>query len=275
MKPTRHKRVIDCVDIISAIVIIINAIALGLESDAALSHIRPILNTVITACIYLFLLELIIRLAYYRKEFFVGQDKLWNVFDAIIVIISFITFIPGLSSLRIIRILRLFRQLNVLRIIPLSHHLRIIVEAFFKSLPGVLWTGVLFIIIIYTFAILGIELYGNECPDIFGDVWVALFTLFQVTTFDSWASSVVKDVMVTHQYAWIYFISYIFLSAFIIMNLIVGIVLDSLQETAKVHKADNTEDITDDDMLKTIKVIEDQLTKLKSECINRAKRSAD
>lgn len=142
------------------------------------------------------------------------------------------------SSMRVFRIFRIFRQLNILRLIPSAGQLKLIIEALVASLPGVGWTSVLFLIIIYTYALFGTAFFGAEFPEFFGNVWRAIYTLFQVMTLESWSGSISRPIMAVYPAAWVFFVTYVVFSSFIILNIIVALVVSSLEEV----KARNNED---------------------------------
>ncbi len=260
------------------ILIVINAVAFGLLTDTSLKAIHPFLEGLCNVSIVVFVIELIIRVVHYKAQFFIGPNKGWNYFDAIIVLLSCIASVPFFASFRIFRIFRVFRQLNILRIIPSAERLKLIIEAILDSLPGVAWTTLLYSIIIYTYALLGTEFFGEQFPDWFGNAWRSLYTLFQCMTLESWSMGISRPVMDAYPAAWIYFVSYVVISAFIILNIVVALVLNSMQEVverSKVQKrleeeeamaADKNADpavLRQKNLEDTIANIENELTRLK------------
>lgn len=229
-------------DVSMNILIVLNAIAFGLLTDSSLKPIHGFLEWFCNVSIFVFVIELIIRIYYYKKDFFVGPNKGWNYFDALIVGLSCVASVPFFASFRIFRIFRVFRQLNILRIIPSAKRLKIIIEAIVASLPGVMWTTVLYSIVIYTYALLGTEFFGAKFPDWFGNAWRSLYTLFQVMTLESWSMGISRPVMEAYPSAWVYFVSYVVISAFVILNIIVALVLNSLTEVTERAKREEEEE---------------------------------
>ncbi|MCM1293720.1 MAG: ion transporter [Bacteroides sp.] len=180
--------------------------------------------------IWIFVVELAIRFAIEGKNFFTGRNKYWNYFDTIVIGLSLIASIGTFASFRIFRIFRVFRQLNVIRVIRSASKLKTIVAAIFSALPGIMWTSILFFIVMYTYALVGCAFYGNAFPDLFGNVWKALFSLFQIMTLENWAGGIARPVMDQFPSAWIYFVSYVLVGSYLILNLIVALVISSLQE---------------------------------------------
>ena len=229
-------------DVAINILIVFNAFAFGLLTDKDCIAIHPFLLIFCHISNFIFVIELIIKIVYYKQKFFTGSHRRWNLFDMFVIILASLGSIPYLSSIRIFRIIRVFRQLNILRSIPASRNLKIIIEAILLSLPGVMWTAVLFFILIYSYGLLGTEFFGQQFPDWFGNIWKSIYTLFQVMTLESWSMGIARPVIAVYPGAWIYFISYIVLSAYIILNIIVALVLNSLQEVAGKTKANDLQD---------------------------------
>lgn len=247
--------------------IVLNALAFGLMTDSSLSYMHAALNTFCNVSIILFFIELTLRIIYYKKEFFTGPNRGWNYFDAIIVILSGLASIPFFASIRIFRIFRVFRQLNILRVIPSADRLRIIIEAIMASLPGVMWTAVLYFIVIYTYGLLGTEFFGQEFPQWFGNVWQSLFTLFQVMTLESWSMGIARPVIAVYPAAWAYFITYVVISSFVILNIVVALVLNSLTEVTERAKANEESKKSSAPALEianSLEIIEAELKKLRA-----------
>lgn len=257
------------------ILIVLNAVAFGLLTDPSLAHLHRALEWFCDVSIVVFVVELAVRIYYYKKQFFVGPNRGWNYFDGTIVLLSCAASVPFLASFRVFRLFRIFRQLNILRIIPSARRLRIIIEAIYVSLPGVLWTGVLYSIVIYTYALVGTEFFGTRFPEWFGTAWRSLYTLFQIMTLESWSMGISRPVMEAFSGAWVYFVSYVVISAFVILNIIVALVVNSLSEvTARAEReeaeADRKNQKQDPDTLpgldvvRTLDTLEAELARLRT-----------
>ncbi len=213
-------------------VIILNAVVLGILTDKSLSQEQIfLLEAVDKACLVIFVIELVVKLLVYRKNFW---SDAWNVFD-FVVVASSIIFIS--SSVSIIRAFRIFRLLKALAEFP---ELQILVSAMLKAIPSMSWALVLLFIIFYIFAVFGSALYGDSFPELFGGVGGSMFTLFQVMTFESWATAVARPIMEIYPYAWIYFLVFILLTSITLLNVMVGIVVEAvgtISEAAKKKQA--------------------------------------
>ncbi|MBK5936647.1 voltage-gated sodium channel [Halorhodospira halophila] len=202
-------------------VICINGVTLGLEtSDDLVAWSRgaiPLINEIILA---FFVVEITLRVVAWGPRFFRGP---WNLFDFGIVAISLVPDAGAYTVLRALRILRLLRLLSQVS------RLRVIVESLLRALPGIGWIGALLGLVYYVFAVMGTELYGDTFPDWFGSIGASMYTLFQVMTLESWSEAIARPVMEEHTGAWFYFVTFILVSAFTVLNLFIGIIVNSMQ----------------------------------------------
>lgn len=245
------------------VVIIINSIILGLQtSSSVMSSIGGLLNVIDTICLVIFIVELILKFISYRFSFF--KDG-WNVFDLIIIVLSILAVLPVLATmnmLKVFRVFRVFRSLKAVktikgvrgfRLISGFDHLRIIMEAIGHSLPGVFWSFVILVMIYYIFSIMGTTLFGAMFPAWFGHIGRTMYTLFQVMTFESWSMGIARPVMEVYPWAWVYFVPFLLITAFVVMNVVVGIVVNSISEVSALEvkaKAGTQEKEPSDDELK-------------------------
>jgi len=212
------------------IVIVINAIDLGLETwPQVMAEYGSILQIANLIFISIYVIEMILKLIVYRGAYF--RDG-WNIFDFCIVITSLVPTGGIFSGVRILRIFRILRALRVLRLVSGIKKLRQIVMAIIKSLPGVGWTFLLMILLYYVFAIVGIELFAHSFPDNFGDMFIAFKTLFELTTLEGW-QDIVFPITDANPTAWIYFLIFIVFSSFILLNVVIGIVIDTMDEMSQ------------------------------------------
>ncbi len=211
-------------------VIIFNAITLGLETSATVQrHAGGLLDTIETVVLTIFVTEILLKLVAFDWRFFTSG---WNVFDFLIVGIS---LVPASGPLAILRALRILR---ILRLVTKLQRLRHIVESLLKALPSIGWIGVLLIMVFYIYAVMGTQLFGAAFPDDFGHLGLALYSLFQVMTLESWSEAIARPVMATYPYAWLYFVSFILLTAFTVLNLFIGIIVSTMQEKQQAEEAD-------------------------------------
>ncbi len=215
--------------------IIINAIVLGLQTSTSVNNsIGDILSVIDTVCLIVFIIEMILKMIAYK--FFGYFKNAWNVFDFTIILISVLSGLSVLSSFRVFRVFRVFRSLKGLRGFKMASSLRplqVIISAIGKSLPGISWAMLLMVIVYYIFSIIGVTIFGEEFVDWFGNIPKAMYTLFQVMTLESWSMGISRPVMEVFPYAWAYFVPFVLISSFIMMNVIVGIVVNAISEVAE------------------------------------------
>ena len=209
-------------------VICLNALVFGVQTSSSARHFCGWwLNRIDGFCLVVFTVELALKIVAYNRRF--CRDP-WNVFDFIVVAVSFVPDCGMFSSIRLFRILRVFKLVSGIR------HMRIILGAIVKSIRGILWTGSLLVLIYYVYGILGTHLFGAAFEDWFGSLGKSVYSLFQIMTLESWSMGIARPVIAVYPYAWIYFVSYILLSSFLVMNVVVGIVLNSITECCKAEE---------------------------------------
>ncbi len=209
-------------------VIILNAGVLGILTERTLSLEQvALLEAIDKACLVIFTIELIAKLLVYRRKFW---SEGWNIFDFVIVLSSII-FIS--SSISVIRAFRIFRLLKALAEFP---ELQILVSSMLKAIPSMTWALLLLFIVFYIFAVFGSTMYGDAFPELFGDIGGSMFTLFQVMTFESWATAVARPIMAMYPYAWLYFLVFILLTAITLLNVMVGIVVEAVGTISEAVK---------------------------------------
>ncbi|MGC1482081.1 MAG: ion transporter [Chthoniobacterales bacterium] len=205
-------------------VILINAVVLGLETDSALMEkIGLPLVIIDKACLVVFLIELAVKLTAYRWAFWRSG---WNVFDFFVVGVA---LVPGAGPWAVLRSLRVLRVLRLLTVIPA---LRKVVAAFLHAIPGLAGVVAVMAIFFYTAGVLATRLFGATHPDWFGSLGGSLFTLFQIMTLESWSMGIVRPVMLAHPWAWAFFVPFIIIATFTILNLFIGIIVSTMQELA-------------------------------------------
>ncbi len=203
-------------------VILFNAVILGLEtSPTIMGHAGDLLITLDHICLGIFVVELGLKLYALGPRFFRSG---WNIFDFIIVGVSIAPAAQGLSVLRSLRVLR------VLRAISFLPSIRRVVEGFIKALPGMGSVFLLTVIIFYVSSVMATKLFGGAFPAQFGNLGATALTLFQVMTLEGWADGVVRPVMAVYPYSWIFFIVFILVTTFAVINLLVGLVVNAMQE---------------------------------------------
>lgn len=212
-------------------VIIFNAIVLGLLTDKTIvAEFGEFLHHTCNICVIIFTVEILIKLYVYGKNFF--KDG-WNNFDFILVAISWVPTGGAFSSFRAFRVLR---ALRALRLVTRLQKLRIIVQAIIESIPNVGWASLLLLLIFYIFSIMGTTMFSEAFPEFFGSIGKSMYSLFQIMTLESWSMGIARPVIAVFPYAWVYFVSFILASSFIVMNVIVGVVVNAIGELSENAK---------------------------------------
>lgn len=210
--------------------ILINAITLGLEtSPTIIADYGDTLRFLDRFALTAFVLELSTKLWAFRARFF---QLGWNVFDLIVVAIA---LIPASGPLAVLRALRVLRVLRLISTVP---RLRFVVEALLKAVPGIASIAGLMLLLFYVFGVMATSLFGEHFADWFGSVGSSMYTLFQVMTLESWSMGIVRPVMEAYPYAWAFFIPFILIATFTMLNLFIGIIVDTMQ---RLHETEQTE----------------------------------
>ena len=203
-------------------VIVINAITLGLETDPEfLARHEGLLHALDRIALAIFTVEIALKLMVYRLRFF--KDA-WNVFDFTIVAVALVPASGAFSVLRAMRILR------ALRLVSMVKSMRRVVAALLSALPGMGSIATLLILVLYVASVMGTKLFAEVSPDYFGSLGGTLFTLFQVMTMEGWAD-IARDIMATKPWAWVFFLVFILVSTFTVLNLFIAVVVNAMQET--------------------------------------------
>jgi voltage-gated sodium channel len=210
------------VQMIVVAVIILNAAILGAETSSSLMEKHgSLLKAIDKACLVFFVLELAIRFAAFRNHFWRSG---WNLFDLVVVGIA---LIPAAGPWAVLRSLRVLRVLRLLTVIP---QLRRVVAAFIHAIPGLLGVIAVMVIFFYTAGVLATSLFGDTHPQWFGNLGHSLYSLFQIMTLESWSMGIVRPVMEIHPWAWAFFVPFIIIATFTILNLFIGIIVSTMQE---------------------------------------------
>ncbi|MBR5998760.1 MAG: ion transporter [Deltaproteobacteria bacterium] len=212
------------------LVIIANAAAIGLQTTNLSPVWASVLATFDTFCLGVYVVETALKLTAYRRAYF--KDG-WNVFDFTIITLSLIPTALLPVPVQVARLLRIVRTFRDFRIISIFSETRLIAEAIVRSLPGVLWTAALLFIIFYVFAVIGVALFGETFPQYFGSLGKSLYTLFQIMTLESWSHGIARPVIAVHPWAWLYFVPFVIMASFIMLNVVVGLLVNSIGETKR------------------------------------------
>lgn len=206
--------------------IVLNAVTLGLEtSDSIMARWGDLLAVIDTVVLWIFVAELLLRIVAHGPRFFTNG---WNLFDFVVVGIALMPTSGAFSVLRALRILRAFRLISA---VP---GMRAVIEALIKSLPGLSSIIVLLALIFYVFAVMATKLFGDTNEETFGTLGASMFSLFQVMTLEGWPD-IVGDVSKHHDGALLFFVPFMLLSTFTVLNLFIALIVDSMQ---KLHETE-------------------------------------
>lgn len=209
-------------------VIVVNSITLGLEtSPTVMAQAGSVLLALDRIALAIFVVEIVLKLIVYRLRFFRSG---WNIFDFSIVAITIAPVGEGVAVLRSLRILRALRLISVLP------SMRKVVSALLKALPGMGSVVSLLLLIFYVGSVMATKLFGADFPEWFGSIGASLYTLFQIMTLESWSMGIVRPVMEAHPLAWIFFIIFILLTTFAVLNLFIAIMVDAMSATEHVEQ---------------------------------------
>lgn len=206
------------------VLIIFNAVTLGLETDNDIAaRYGKFLHAIDVIVLGVFCIELLLKFYAYGGRFFRSG---WNVFDFLIVAIS---LLPTHGAFAILRALRVLRVLRLLSVVP---QMRRVISALAYSLPGMGAVISVLLVIFYVASVLANNFFENH-PDpvmqeYFGTIGAAAFTLFEVMTLENWADGIVRPLMTIYPWAWAFFLPFIIVTSFAVLNLFIGIIVDAM-----------------------------------------------
>lgn len=205
-------------------VIVLSALVIGAKTYAIPVWAMTMFEWLDLGITVFFLVEIIVRIlasgsisAFFRNG--------WNVFDFTIVIASLIP-LEGSETALLGRLLRIFRVLRLIAIIP---ELRVLLSAFLSAIPRMGYVTLLMFIIFYIYAAMGAIFFADINPVLWGNITIAMLTLFRVATFEDW-TDVMYETMDVYPMSWLFYLTFIFIVAFVFLNMMIGIVLETLQK---------------------------------------------
>jgi voltage-gated sodium channel len=211
-------------------VIIISALEIGAKTFQLSSNaisITSLLDTFITI-FFLFEISLRFLVEENKRSFFKSG---WNVFDTLVVVISLIPINDSEMAL-LARLVRVFRVLRMVSVVP---ELRILINSLIKALPQLGYVVLLMFIIFYIYAAIGSFLFNEINPKLWDDIAISMLTLFRIMTFEDW-TDIQYETMEVYPYSWIYYMTFIFFTAFAFLNMVIGIVVNVMEEEHSKEK---------------------------------------
>ena len=221
------------------VLIVINAITLGLETDKSIaSAYGGLLTSLDYVILAAFTLELALKLYAYRANFFRSG---WNNFDFFVVAIA---WMPSSGPFAILRALRILRILRLLSVVP---QLRRVIAAIGHSIPGMVSVIGVLCLLFYVSAVLTTKVFGQH-PDPnmqewFGTIGASAYTLFQIMTLESWSMGIVRPTMELFPHAWVFFVPFIVVTSFAVLNLFIGIIVDAMQTSHEGPREEDRDEI--------------------------------
>lgn len=214
--------------------IVVNALTLGLEtSPSVMAAYGDALHAADRLLLTIFVAELAARMVVRGPRFFADP---WNIFDFLVVGIA---LLPATGSLSVLRALRILRVLRLITAVP---SLRAVVSALVGALPGMGSIMMLLMLIFYVFAVMATKLFGETHEETFGSIGASMLSLFQVMTLDAWSDGLMRPMLEKHPYAWLFFIPFVLVSAFIVLNLFIGVVVSALETERDAERVRRQED---------------------------------
>ncbi len=212
------------------LLIVLNAIILGLEtSKSAMAAAGPALVMADRIILGVFVVELTVRMIVHGAKFW--RDP-WSLFDFSVVAIALVPATGNLSVLRALRILRALRLISAIK------SMRRVVGGLLHAIPGMGSIVALLGLVFYVFSVMATKLFGAEFPQWFGTIGESAYSLFQIMTLESWSMGIVRPVMEVHGWAWAFFVPFILLTSFTVLNLFIGIIVDAMQSQHEAEEAE-------------------------------------
>lgn len=238
-------------------IIIFSALVIGVKTydvPPLMTRLVVILDWFIT---FFFLVEITIRFLGEpnKRDFFKNG---WNVFDTVIVVVSIVPI--DNSQLAVVgRLIRIFRVLRMVSIVP---ELRLLVNSLLRALPQLSYVMVLMFIIFYIYAAVGSTFFKEINPVLWGDIAVSMLTLFRVMTFEDW-TDVMYETQKTYGLSWMYYLSFIFFTAFAFLNMVIGIIVNVLEQERRKLAAE-TEEVHHDQYMEALVSLREEMKDIKT-----------
>jgi voltage-gated sodium channel len=213
------------------VVIVVNAVVLGLETyDGIAARYGDELDLVNDVCFVIFVVELMLRIGAYGSRPWRFFREGWNVFDFVVIAIAFVPGIRESSTL-----LRLARLARVVRIVRLFPDLRVLLAGVWRSIPPLFAIGLATGMLLFVYGMVGWTLFADELPQEWGNIGRAMLTLFVMLTLENFPAYMDAGMEV-HPWSWVYFVSFILIAAFVVINVLIGIVLNAMEEAREADR---------------------------------------
>ncbi len=242
--------------------ILINAVLLGLETwPVAMAAAGGLIIALDRAILAMFVVEIAVRLYVYRRDFW--RDP-WSVFDFAVIAIA---LLPTIDQFAVLRALRVLRVMRLLTMVP---SMRRVVGALLGAIPGLMSIALVLMIVYYVFAVIATHLFAADYPEWFGHLGRSLYTLFQIMTLESWSMGIARPVMDNFPYAWAFFVPFILVATFTMLNLFIAIIVNAMQtfsdkeQQETVAVIEQSRERIESDLYAEMQLLRDEIRELKS-----------
>ena len=244
-------------------VIGINAVTLGLEtSPTAMETAGPLLKIIDKTALAIFVIEIALKLFAHRLSFFRNG---WNLFDFAIVGVA---LMPSSGAFSVLRALRILRALRLLSVVP---QMRAVIQALLSAVPGMGAIVAVLFLVFYIAAVMATKLFGAEFPNWFGSIGESMYSLFQIMTLESWSMGIVRPVMEVKPWAWAFFVPFIVVTSFAVLNLFIALIVNSMQmlhEEEERHLMEEAENLAKNErqiLMDELALVREEVSALRKE----------
>lgn len=238
------------------LLIVLNALSLGLETSATIkSQFGTWLERFDLFVVTVFVIEIVLRIFAYGRKFF--KDP-WSLFDLIVVGVA---IVPTSDSFSVLRSLRVLRVMRLASVVP---RMRRIIEALLDALPGLGSVIAILILIFYIAGVMATNLFGEAFPEWFGSLGKSGYSLFQIMTLESWSMGIVRPVMEVYPYAWAFFVPFILVATFTMLNLFIAVVVNAMQSRYHDEEAQQAEAAHEEreQLLSELRILRQEVSRL-------------
>lgn len=238
------------------VVIIANAVILGVEASVAKGPFEDLLIRIDHVMLWIFVAELGLRVFAHGRRFF--RDP-WSWFDMVVVGIA---LIPSTGSLSAMRALRILRALRVVDAVP---SMKRVVSGLVAAVPGMGSVGALLLLVMYVSTVIATELFKGAAPQYFGDLGTTAFSLFQVMTGEAWPD-MAATVMAEIPGAWIFFVLFILVVSFAVLNLFIAVIVSGMESIeADIKDMDQENDAVEAEILAELRALRAEISELRAQ----------
>jgi voltage-gated sodium channel len=226
-------RVVDSAPFTTVVVatIAVNAVVLGLQTyDGVVDRWGDALDLINALCLGIFAVELVVRIGSYWPRPWRFFRSGWNVFDFVVIGAA---FVPGVrQNSTLLRLVRLLRVVRIVRVLP---DLRVLLLGVWRSVLPLASIAAVTAMLLFVYGMVGWIWFGDELPEQWGDIGRAMLTLFVMLTLENFPTYM-DAAMDVEPWAWVYFVSFILIAAFIVLNVLIGIVLNAMEEAREFER---------------------------------------